>query len=413
MFYGWLILAALAVIYFVTIGTTFYGFGVVLAPMTDSLGWSRAQAGFSIMALGMGLAGPLIASAIRLAGTRLTVFSGGFLTLGGVGLIYTTSALPAFYAGAAIMGLGLGMQTVIPGTQVLNNWFVRRRSLATGIFLTAGGVGAAVAAPGLNAAIEAAGSWRVAWLVMGGAAALASLIGAVVLRERPEDLGLHPDGDGAARADAPDPAGRDSARVFRTPVDWTAGEAARRPAFWLIVAAIAMSVLGLQIVNAHAVLHLRDTGIASGLAATAVGMQGLVSTGGRLFSGILGDRIDPRYLMAAGLASELIGLLVLGVADEPMLVYVFALFFGLGWGTAYVASPTLIANFFGRRHYAALFALQGVVATALGAVGPILAGLASDRTGSYLTAFVIYAMLAAAAAVAMAMLRAPRPREAA
>lgn len=391
MFYGWLILAALAVIYFVTIGTTFYGFGVVLAPMTESLGWSRAQAGtgFSIMALGMGLAGPLIATAIRLAGTRLTVFCGGFLTAGGVSLIYLTSVLPVFYAGAAVIGLGLGMQTVIPGTQIVNNWFVRRRSLATGVFLTAGGLGAAISAPGLNAAIEAAGDWRVAWLIMGGAALLSSLIGAAVLRERPEHLGLHPDGDSTAQAQPADPASQDSGGVFRTPVDWTAGEAARQPVFWLIVAAIAMSVLGLQIVNSHAVLHLRDVGIASGLAATAVGMQGLVSTGGRLFSGILGDRIDPRYLMAAGLASELTGLLVLGVADEPLLVYVFAFFFGLGWGTAYVASPTLIANFFGRRHYAALFALQGVVATALGAVGPILAGLASDRTGSYLTAFVI------------------------
>lgn len=418
MFYGWIILATLGVCYFLIIGSTFYGFGVVLAPMTADLGWSRAEAGtgFSLLVLTSGLAGPLIAILIRHFGARPTMSVGALFLASGAWITATTTSLISFYLGAGLlMGLGMAMQTVLPGTHLLNHWFMKRRSLAIGVFFTAGGIGAFIAAPTFNAIIEATGSWRLIWLIIGGASLLAGLLAALLIRERPEQLGQHIDGAPATPNLANEQTGKQNpapaARVYQTTTDWELRPALATGAFWLILLGVTLSVLGLHVVNSQTVLHLTDIGVSAGVAATALGLQGLVSTGGRLFAGVLGDRIEPRLLLAAGLACELVALAVLATATSPWQVWVFAVFFGTGWGLAYVAAPTLVANYFGRRNYAALFATMGLVVTATGALGPVAAGSVADLTGSYAGAFYTYSVLAAVAVVAMLVVRPPRARQ--
>ena len=415
MFYGWIILGTLSVCYFLIIGATFYGFGVVLAPMTADLGWSRAEAGtgFSLLVLTSGLGGPLIAVMIRRFGARVTMSVGALFLAAGAWITATTTSLLAFYLGAGVlMGLGMAMQTVLPGTHLLNHWFMKRRSLAIGVFFTAGGIGAFVAAPTFNAIIEATGSWRLIWLIIGGAGLLAGLFSALFIRERPELLGQHADGAATSHSlieeqgSTPGPA-----RVYQTPIDWDLRPALATSAFWLILFGVTLSVLGLHVVNSQTVLHLTDIGVSAALAATALGVQGLVSTAGRLFAGVLGDRIEPRLLLAAGLACEMVALAVLATATSTWQVYVFAVFFGTGWGLAYVAAPSLIANYFGRRNYAALFATMGLAVTTVGALGPVAAGAVSDLSGSYAGAFYTYSAVAALAVLAMLLLRPPRPRQ--
>ncbi len=419
MFYGWIILATLSVCYFLIIGTTFYGFGVVLAPMTADLGWSRAEAGtgFSLLVLTSGLGGPLIALMIRRFGARVTMSTGALFLASGAWITATSTTLFTYYLGAGVlMGLGMAMQTVLPGTHLLNHWFMKRRSLAIGVFFTAGGIGAFVAAPTFNAIIEATGSWRLIWLIIGGAALLAGLLSGLFIRERPELLGQHVDG-ASASPNLLDESNTDSAtpgpaRVYQTTSDWALRPALATGAFWLILFGVTLSVLGLHVVNSQTVLHLTDIGVSAALAATALGVQGLVSTVGRLFAGVLGDRIEPRLLLAAGLTCEMIALAVLATATTTWQVYVFAVFFGTGWGLAYVAAPTLIANYFGRRNYAALFATMGLAVTAVGALGPVAAGAVSDLTGSYAGAFYAYSVVAALAVLAMLLVRPPRPQQA-
>jgi len=423
LFYGWVVLATLSLVYFLMIGTIFYGFGVVLAPMTKALGWSRAEAalGFSIMGLGSGLFGPPVALLIHRIGTRATIFAGGFVSAAGALLTWHSSSLATFYCGAGLLlGLGMCMQTVIPGTHVLNHWFHRRRALAVGVFLTSGGIGAFVAAPALNALIALTGSWRTPWLVMAAGSMAAALLALALIREWPSQLGQHPDGDPVAPVDEDEeeqdltPSGAVApsswpGRVYRTRVHWGVREALATPTFWAVVFAVAMSVQGLQIVDSQAVLHLTDIGVSTTLAAAALGMQGLVSAAGRLCAGTLGDRIDPRYLLAAGLASELAGVAVLSFATTPLPVYAFAVLFGLGWGLAFVSGPTLLANLFGSENYASLFGIQSAVVTCVAAAGPFLSGVVDDATGSYVGAFLAYSALALVAAGVIAGLRTPRP----
>ena len=414
MFYGWPLLAVLCVIYLLGIGPQFYGFGVVLPRMAEDMGWTRAEAslGYSLFVLSLGLVGPLVAVSIRRLGTRLTFMIGGLLTAAGAILAAFSNSVIQYYIGAGIiMGIGVAMLTIIPGTTLVTNWFLRRRSLAMAIFLTAGGLGGFIAAPAFQALMSATGTWRYPWYVMAGAGLVGGVLGLIFARERPEQMGQYPDGvaPSAAGPSETTVSEQKPARVFQTRHEWQVGAALRTPTFWLIVLAGCAFGVGLNIVTSQSVAYLGDVGIPATVAASALGLVAIISTVGRLVTGGLGDRIEPRYLLAVGLLGEIIGILVLMVARSPLLVYVFVVVFGLGYGIAYVCIPALIGNYFGRQAYPSLYGIRTPISTAVGALGPILAGLAFDMTGSYATAFIGFAIFAGLGLVAAIMARPPQP----
>ncbi len=141
----------------------------MLGPTAEALGASGAEAslGYPTLALALGLTGPLVAWQMRRFGSGFTIFIGGLFTASGATLVATTTSYPLYLLGAGVlMGTGVSMQTILPGTTMVTNWFARRRSLAMGIFLTAG------------------------------------VLGLIFARERPEDMGLEPDGGAAPGTDA-------------------------------------------------------------------------------------------------------------------------------------------------------------------------------------------------------------------
>lgn len=321
--YRWILLGALCLVYLFGIGPAFYGFGVALTPTAEALGLSRAQAslGYSLLALTLGLAGPLVAWLIGRIGSRWTIFVGGLVAAGGATLVATTSAYPLYLIGAGVLlGLGVAMQTILPGTTMVTNWFARRRSLAMGIFLTAGGLGGFIAAPTISSLIAATGTYRTAWWAIAVSGVIAGVIGLVFARDKPEDMGLAPDGvaQGAAAGVAQ---GAATARVYQTPREWGVGAALRTPTFWMIVAASSVFGLGLQIVNSQLVAHLSALGVTAGVAAGALGTMALLSAVSRLIGGPIGDRVEPRMLLAVGLIGQLAGALLLVSASDTVLVY--------------------------------------------------------------------------------------------
>jgi MFS family permease len=417
MFYGWRLLAVLAFVYFLSIGSIFYGFSVVMPQMIDATGWSRAQAsaGFSVVTVALGFGGPLVAYLIRRFSARLTMTCGGGVIALSTVWLYMTEGLTAFYIGMAILGLGMAMQTVIPGTQVITNWFTKRRGLAIGIFMGASGLGAFVAAPTYVWVIEQYGDWKIVWGLMGCSALISSLAIAIVVRDRPSDVGTYVDGVDPSTvvegAESDKAATVSRSKVYRSTQIWTVKEALKTSTFWIIVLGAAMAVLGSMIVNSQAVLHMKDLGLSQVIAAAALGITGLLGTFGRLASGGLADRFDPRYMLAGGLLLEIIGICMLSFADNTLIAYAFAAVFGLGYGLASVSSPSLIANYFGPGSYAPLFATRGVMVTVLGAAGPILVGAAYDATQSYTMSFYTYSALACVFAVMAFWIKPPVKRQ--
>lgn len=388
MFYGWKLLAGLSTIYFLAIGLTFSGVGVVLPPMVEAFGWSRGQVGFGFALIAMiyGICGPMVARIIGRIGNRMTIVYGGLINASGALLTCYTTSLWQFYLGAGVlMGIGMAMQTVIPGNQLIANWFHYRRSLALGIFLSVGGLGSLCAIPA-SMYIAATGQWQHIWLAMAACTLLASCVSFFVVKERPSDVGQEVDGgEQKVTADSPK-----KTLVFRTKNSWEVADVVKSSSFWLIIAGGSAAVMGATTVTSQLVLHLTDVGIDPVLAGSALGMQGAIGAGARLLSGIMGDKIDPRRLLLFGLLGQFIGYYFLKIAVEPVHVYLFAVTFGLGYGMAAVASTTLIVNFFGVKNNAHLMGIRGILVTLFGGIGPIGAGLIADYSGSYSVAFSLY-----------------------
>ncbi|MBL4584100.1 MAG: MFS transporter [Pseudomonadales bacterium] len=403
-FYGWTLLAALSTIYFLVIGASFYGFGVALAPMIESMGWSRTEAaiGYSIFALSMGIVGPLIALFIQRFNTRLCIFIGGILTVTGAMLTYYAESLMQYYIGAGVfMGVGVAMQSFLPCSQIVATWFVKKRALGIGLLMASGGLGAFVVAPTFSALLTATGNWRYLWLVIAVCGAVAAVLAVIFVREHPSDMGQFPDGID------PDSVTEDQNQNVVLQQDWKVGEAVRSSPFWVIVFVATVVMSGVTMVNSQVVLHLTDMGLTATFAASALGIQGFLSTGGRLLAGSLGDRFDSRLILIAGLICVAGGILILSVANTEPMAYIFACLFGLGFGSAVVAYSTLLANYFGSLYFAQIVSVLGFVSTVIGASVPVLAGFAYDWLGSYTIVFWIIAGFAVVAVALSAVMRPP------
>ncbi|MFZ5930693.1 MAG: MFS transporter [Pseudomonadota bacterium] len=410
MFYGWIILAALSGIYFFAVGTVVYGFSVIIPEMITAMNWTRSEAslGYSILAFVMGMSGPVAAYCINRFGARMTMTAGGIIGVFGAVCSFSMNSLAQYYIFIGIVALGLALLSVVPGLHILAHWFARKRALAIGIFMSMGGVGAFFAAPAISLMVQATGNWRDAWLVMAGTMLIGTVIAAIFVRETPAHKGTFVDGLDPATVSAQTSAHK-PAQVHQSTISWEIKDALRTIPYWMIVAAVSAVVFGHGVVNSQGVLHLRDLGISPVTAASAIGIIGMLGAAGRLFTGILGDRIDPRYLLAFGLVAELAGIVLLIFANNIVMVYIFAVVFGAGNGMAIVAGPALLANYFGNRNYASLIAIRGLIVTPVSALGPIIAGYTFDSTGSYTSVFLSFAVIGLIPVLILLIMRPPMP----
>lgn len=412
MFSGWRIAAALCTVYFLAVGVGFYGFAAIIPAMIADMGWSRGDAsvGYALLSVMIGVSAPLAAIFVKHFGARNTLIVGGVLSGAGAMTVYYTNSLLQYYIGVGlVMGFGLTFQTFVPGAQILANWFLRRRSLVMGMFLSMSGLGAFVTAPGLAFLTEQTGDWRNAWLVIGAAALLGSVIAWLFVRNHPSDAGQHQDGvDQNAPVSQTDQQAKPQSRVHHTTLEWTARQALGAPAFWIIMFTSILATMGLALNTSQSVVYLhQDQGIDPVIAASALGTVGLMNAIGRFSGGVLGDYFDPRLIMAGGLAAELIGIVLLNFTDSVTMIYVYAVIFGIGYGHAYVTLPAIIANYFGPHDYAKILGYSHLIVVPFGAVASAAGGYAYDILHSYTMIFFGFSAIATVPVGLMLMLRPP------
>lgn len=401
--HAWRVLSAVCIIYFLAAGTILYGMSVVMKPLIADMGWTRAQgtSGITVLMLATGLLGPLISTLIDRFNIRNTVLIGAVCVAGGAAGAYATTGLMQYYVSLALLGFGMSAMTYIPMSQIVARWFVKRRGLAMGMLLTSSGLGAFVMTPMLGLVFEYTGDWRMLFAVMGATAPLVAILALLFLRNAPAN---------ESEIDAGAVASNKSthrARVYQSSTDWPLMEALRAKSLWLIVIAFGMCLLSVNLVNSQAILHLTDMGISQLLASSAIGTMGLCSVGGRLGGGILGDRIEPKFLLALGLLFQSAGFVILLFASHDLLVHGFALIFGIGLGLSIVTAPLMLANYFGSGSLARINATTGIFTVGITAFAPTVAGYASDTLGSYTLVFLGFSALATLLAIPVALLRPP------
>jgi MFS family permease len=284
----------------------------------------------------------------------------------------------------------------------LPNWFVRRRGLALSIAFAGVGIGAIIMLPLVQQTIAQFG-WRAACRAIGLLILVVLCPINLLLRKRPEDLGLLPDGDGEPGATEVAAQSRvvDAAWVA---VDWTLPRALATRRFWWIALGYFCALYVWYAVQVHQTKYLLEIGFDRDLSAWALGLVSLVGIPGQIVLGHLSDRIGREWVWAIasfGFLLCFVLLIALQYSPAPPLLYLMVAAQGLlGYGITSVLGA-IVAEIFQGRRYGSIFGSLMVLALIGAAAGPWVTGLLHDRLGGYTLAFAIAAGLSGLSALAI------------
>lgn len=423
-YYGWVVVGASGTAIFARMAPSITTLTVFIYPMSQELGWSRTLIAGSVSAgaIASMVLSPAIGWAIDRLGARL-VLAGGVLVVGVSMISLAWATLPAtFYLAYAAARVVFHTAAPLGAGAVAARWFIRMRGRAVGITFFCGAVGGVVFT--MLAAL-AIGNWGVAaaWIAIGAVClAVALLPNLLLLAERPEDLGLRPDGDPPRR---PSPEGRapvpapgnpaTSSPPPRPAVDdrerandsWTVPETLRTASFW-ILALMGLATFFVQSgVNVHIAAYLRDQGLSLTNAAAVVTAGWVVSAAGSVGWGWLMERLPARWLYSAMLAllagSVLLLLLVGGIGGA----LASAGLIGLVAAGGNITPAVVYADYYGRASLGRIRGLAEIGVLIGQSTGPLLAGVAYDLSGSYTLIFLIFAAIAAAGSLLVLYARRP------
>lgn len=385
--------AALCTVMFLSTGCTLYAMGVFVRPLEDQFGWSRGQvsAALSLPPLIGGLFSPAAAALLDRLGARFLIGVGGFMMGLCVGLLGLTSSL-AYFCLMLMLMAAWQSGTMFPAGPIISYWFDRRRGQALG-FATAGiGLGGLVFAPLVALLIDAFG-WRATFYMEGGIIiAVMAPLALFVIRQRPKDMGLLPDGD----ATAVDSLGGEGIAGG----GWSLAEAVRTPTFFVVTASFSLASATLSAVLIHVVPFLEDQGFSSVKAGLILGCVSGTGIVGKIGSGYLVDRMSPRLVTAGVFLMQAVGLAILLQSGGSLAgMVIFVLVFGYAMGSVVTLQPIMAVYYFGVVSIAMILGVMVAVTSAFNALGPMIAGFVYDRTGAYSTIFVVYVVLDCLAAV--------------
>ena len=400
-YYGWKIVGTLSLTETVSWGILFYAFSIFLSPMRDELGWSSSTltGAYSLALLVSGLSAPLVGVWLDRHGPRAIMTIGSIV---GTLMVLAWSRVDSPLAFYAIwFGIGLAMATTLyePAFTTLAAWFDRDRPRAMLIVTIAAGFASTIFLP-LSGWLEESLGWREALLVLGILlGAMTILPHALVLRRRPEDLGLLPDGQAIKRHDAKAPP---------TISGVTLSAAMHTPVFWWITAAFFCETFSTVAVGVHLISYLEERGESAAFAATAVGLIGAAQVGARILATALGPKVSQVTLTAIVFALQAVALMVLMEWQTRPGLIISVLLLGAGRGVVTLMRAGLVADFFGRANFGSISGTMAFFLTGARALAPVAAGIAYGYWGGYRP--VLWTLAGISLLGAVAMLGARRQR---
>jgi MFS family permease len=378
IYYGWPMLTAVSTAQVVSWGILYYAFSVFLTPMQAELGWTTVEltGAYSLMLLCGGLAAVPVGRRLDRHGPRALMTVGSILAVLLVLAWSQVTSLPAFYL--IMAGIGFVSAAVLyePAFAIVAVWFRRLRGRALTLLTFFGAFASFVFIP-LSARLTAIFGWR------GALVALAVILGtttipihALLLRRRPEDLGLLPDGETAASGTTT------SAHSLERST--APGVAVRELRFWLLTFAFAASTVAGVTLTVHMIPYLIGLGHTPGFAATVAGLFGLMSLLGRMLIGPLGDRFVRRWVTAALMGMQVAGMATLSTFGASAAGALgFIALFGAGSGTLTIMRAALLVEHYGPAHYGTINGAQNLALTGARTVAPVGAGLLVTALGGY------------------------------
>ena len=393
IFYGWKMVAAATGMQFLQAGLMMQAFGAYVAVLSEERGWSKTalSGAAALHQMEVAILGPVLGWMLDRFGPRRFVRAGVVLFGLGLVLFSQVETLPAFYGAFVVIALGIGFCGFFPLNVALIHWFERWRARAISsmsIGLAFGGI----IVPLVAWSMEVWG-WRATAFASGVIVVVVGSWLASMIYNRPADLGEAVDGIYEDRPSQP----LSSSTTNEIPVtrDFTAREALRTPAFWLLSLGHGFALFVVQAVVVHAIAHLKEgLGYTVAQAALVITLVTVCQIGGVVIGWLIGDRYDKRLISAACMLMHMSGLLLLTYALNLAMVIGFAALHGVAWGLRGPFMQALRADYFGRRAIGMILGLSFLVIMVGQVGGPMIAGFLADLTGNYRVGFTVLALLA-------------------
>jgi len=394
-FYGYVV--ALAA-FFTTLvmSWSLASYGVFFKPLATEFGWTRAMTAgaLSLSLFVFGLLSMVTGRLTDRFGPRLVAtVCGSILSLGYLLMSRINDGwqLYLFYGVIIAVGQSGGF---VPMMSTVARWFVKKRGLMNGIVVAGIGVGIVIMPPVATHLIATYG-WRTSYGII-GIITLVLLIGAAqFLKRDPNQIGHLPDGDSDAKPESTVPVTK----------GYTLGEALHTRQFWMLCATYFCYGFFVQPIIVHIVPHATDLGISTMTAASILSVIGGLSIAGRIGIGSGGDRIGHKPALVIAFLIAVIAMVLLLVAREVWMFYLFAVIFGFAYGGLIAIESPMTAQLFGLRAHGAILGVVHFHATIGNAIGLPFAGKLFDLNGNYQLAFLVFVGLSGVGLILVSLLR--------
>ena len=404
-FYGWRIVGAGALLQLIQSALLAQAYGAYVVLLREEFGWSKTAlaAASSLREAESGVTGPFQGTLLDRFGPRRVARVGVVIFALGLMLFSQVRSLPAFYGAFVVMAVGASLMGYLTITFTVVQWFERRRATAIALASTGFAIGGMLV-PLTVLVLETVG-WRWTAFLSGWLALALGLPLVQVLRHRPADLGLYPDGDVPGHPASAHHPPRPSAEA-----DFTLAEALRAPAFWWISLGHTSALFVVAALNVHLVSQLKERlGYSLAQASSIVFLVTLLFLVGTVSGGLAGDRVNKRLLVVVCMGMHATGLLLLSYATNLPMVVAFAVLHGLAWGWRGPQMAALRADYFGPSSFGKILGVSNIIIIIGTISGPIIAGVMYDYTGDYRTGFIILAAIAALGSVFFILAKRPAP----
>jgi len=396
------------VILTITSGLGFFGHTLLLDPLGMEFGWSKGtvSSAVTILLFVSAVSGSILGGFIDRHGpSTLLVLGSGCMGLGFM-LLGRIQELWHLYAVYMLLGIGTSATHMVPVSTVVANWFVRKRGLAMSVAMSGLSLGGVLLVPAASWLLRGWGL-RATLFIFGLTFWIVIIpIAVLVVKKKPEMMGLCPDGDPPQGAQHR--GGEAFSTVSEPTTPWTRKEAMSRKAFWSIAFAFFLVLSGQVAFMIHEVSFLSPM-LGSVGAATAVSLTTGASFLGRFLVGSFVDRADKRWVAAVCFLLQGGAVFTAAHSTHTGLLYVCVVVFGLTMGNIIMMQPLIIAEFFGVASFGKVSGMIMLFTSSGSAFAPMISGYLFDLSGSYVTSFTLFSSAYLLAAVVVLAARSPSP----
>lgn len=403
IFFGYFTVAALVLTSFIPLSLGLSCAGIFYPAVSADLGIGTGLLGYytSILWLAAMVTLPVMGRLLERRDARLCV--GGAVVVIAVAFVWLsfTQSLWQLYAGAAAMGIGVGMLLFLAPSTLINRWFAKRAGVLLGVVMAFTGVGGVVWSSVGGVLIQSIG-WSATYLSFAVLSIVTLPAALFMVASRPADKGLVPFGvseSAAAAAQAQDGEGSASAPLEGVP----AAKAFKMPVFFLILAMCFMLNFGMYVYfMIPSYMNTLELSIAMpllGATASSVAMAG--QTVSKLALGVVGDA-RPYVSTVATIGLGVVGVVLLFVGGgSAVLLYVAAFVYGCFYGITNVMTPIITRRAFGDAEYPVIYSRVSMAASIGSVVSGFIWGASIEATGGYVLMFVGVIVVMALTAVAV------------